>query len=851
MTKDQIFQEDWQTVHTGTPFDSIAVDDKLFTLSSLGVISIFNSTNGGVLYRFQSENQPIEPSSKILNVPNADDLILIYFNYAENQNNYNSKLFLLNTSEIYTTIEIELSFKNQIVEVLPSNDYIFIVDEFRIVKLNRETNEQTIIFNSNLKIEHAKLYYNNIKKECYAIILIENQVFYSSLSSFNLKQINQCSIQNIRFIEASSNLFICDDSDVYAFDNYSIKKIKSNPNMINENLSANSLISGNIDAFELVNNEVVLITSQNMISSFNSTSTGFTPDTQFELPSIYGDSIYHSFFVTKNSSYIDLLTVSPSNVISYYSNGALKWSNDQSFTDVMDSVILSSEATSQLSIEEYVYETSSNILTSYIRRVIHNYDTIFNKNSSTKFENDIFGFSKYLITLTANNKIGVYEMFKGEDKQQTLINIFTPSIKIEKLYQIDNKVYGLCNDSIYHINITTGEIKQTSYDFFTSNFKRLTYDSRVEFIQTTENEFYTTTINKETNKIQGHYVSNHTQQDTWVFKPRFEKILALNKRTYGNNNIPQNAIVLPDRSVLYKFLVPNIGIITTLNENEDILNFYINNLITGQNYGKFTKSVMHGINLELDVSVDVEENFIIFTIPNSSSPFDTEICVIDLFETLKPNVKLSKNIDLFSPFENTLLPAFASQCFILPGHKIRNLSIAQTKHNVAAKEIILSNNFGQIMTIPKMVLDGRRNGIIGDFKSKGAESISLNDINKSTLFRITSSKYGSSISSKFKYNPVINVHPRFILTHYRKLITSNSKKPELITIPTELESTTYVTSIDSDIFVTVLRPSGSFDRLTNSFNIKALIVTIIILMLGILYVRPKTEKVKLSSGWNL
>jgi hypothetical protein len=852
LTKDQIFQEDWQTVHTGLPFDSLVSNDRLITLSSIGIISVIDLKDGSTLHRYQTEFLLINATSKLVRI--SDELILTYLNFEKGIDvtpYLNSKIIVFNTSKTNLEFVTELAFESTILTALPVDNLIYVVDQYSIFTIDINSNRKSIIYASEDCITHAKLFYNSNINQLYVVFEIDGKVLYSKLSEFKLKQLNECKTSGLRFVESQDNIFICGDKKAYKIDNHGIEKLPSNANMITDKLSANFFINDDIDAFTIIG-DYVLINSNDNIKSFNYKETDSSITTQFELPNSFVDSIYHSFYISENATQVNLLTVSPSNAICYYSNGILKWHNDQSFTDIVDTVIISSEVSSPLTLEEFMFETSSNIFTSYIRRVIHNYNTLFNDSNIPRSEIDRFGMNKYLIALSANGKIGVYKMFKMEGNQQHLVMIFELPIKLEKLYEIDNKVYGLSMNVIYHVDIETRKLNKMPDQFINENFKLLTHDSQIDFIKTSANDFYTTSFSEEDNKIQGHLIDNETQLDTWIFKPHREKIISLSKRSYDNNNVAQNALVLPNRSVLYKYLIPNIGVITTAKKFENTLNFYIINLITGQIYGQFTKSVSENLDLKLDFNIEFEENFIIFSIPSKTNTLDTELCIIDLFESLKPNEKVSKNINSYSAFENTILPAFASQCYIIPGNKVRNILISKTKHNIAAKDIILANDYGQIMSVPKVIIDGRRNGVIGDFKVKGIDFISLNNINvPSNPLKITASQYGSLIANTFKYDPIINIHPRFIMTHYRKLITNATKKLMIFTIPTDLESTSYVVSIDTDIFVTIIRPSGSFDRLTSSFNTKVLISTLAVLLFAIIYIRPKTEKGKILSLWSL
>ncbi|GAV27374.1 hypothetical protein PMKS-000839 [Pichia membranifaciens] len=857
LTQDQIFQNDWQTVNIGVPFASVHTDQRIFTLSELGIFSIINATTGGILYRYQSEISPIRPTSGLVEVSNKQ--IISFINYEEDSSrNIKSKLFLWGLLKSYGVIEKELDFTSNIVAVLLKDDHIYVVDERHILDIDIKSDyEITTLYKSEHPIVDARIFYSALDKSIYAAFEIGSKVFFSTLSNFVPIHFDGCRIKRMRFHNSLENLMICNDSDVYAFDSFGYRKLKSGRNMINEKLSAESLSADPIKGFEVVKDHI-LIESENEITLFNHEYLSLSADAKSFLSYPLSDSIHHSFHVSKNSTEINLLVVSPNNVVDYYRNGELLWSNDQSFVDIKDFVVVGSELKSSLTVDELIFEKSSNILLSYFRRIRHNYQSLFGKLDSTLDEAHRFGMSKYLIALSENGKIGVFSMYKNENNTPQLEKIFTPQIQFTHLYKIDRKIYALHDASIYEVDIKLGQITKKSETFVSSNFKILqNQDSKAEFVQTDAREFYTVSVSTSSNSIQGHFW-NDKQLDSWNFSPKDENILSLAKRSYGNVDVAQNAIVLPDRSSLYKYLIPNVGVLTTHKEGEasDSIVFYLINLITGQVYGRLEKEVNKSINTNHDVHVTFEENFIVFTVPDKSSFIDTQICSIDLFEVLKPDKKLSGKSAVISAFDEPILPMFASQCFLLPGTSVRGLSISRTRHNIATKDIILLTNMGRVVAFPKMIVDGRRNGIIGGFKNFNSveSSVILLDDAKVSPFpqRISSSKYASSIASKFAYDPIISVNPQAVLTHHRKLVVNNlSGSTFLFTEPTELESTTYVVSIDGDIFVTFLRPSSSFDRLTSSFNSKVVIATIVVLLIGIASVRPKIQRNKILGRWAL
>lgn len=866
LTQDQIFQNDWQTINIGIPVAALEIDNRIITFTDIGIFSIINSTFGSVMYRYQTEVLPVSINSGLVGSTSNNEQVLNFINFESN-----SKLLVWNIARNHGIIEKEYNFENNIIAVISNTDHIYVVEEKSIVNIDLKTNTQNIIYTTSNSISSAKLFASTVDQLIYVIFDINGDVYFSDLLDFHLKPFSDCSVDNTRFKQSASNLLICSNSNVFAFDSISSIKISTGKNMVDEKLSADSLLPSELQSFDVINNKEILAFSENSVNLFNSESLSFTPEAISEIPIAYYDSYYNNFHISrsKNVTDINLFLVTPLAVLEYYKNGQLLWSSDQSFVDIKDFVIIDTALKSSLTFTELIYDTSSNIFVSFFRRLRHNYNSIFGKSKFALDNINRFGMSKKIIVLSNNGKLAVYQMYKSESSNSPqMIAVFNPPVKLTKLYEIDKNIYALSeNNSIFEIDIQLGKIHQISSEFRASNFVDIVKsENEIETITTptieTE-EFYTTSFFELTNTIRGHLFNSKGQFDLWKFSRENEKIISLTRRSYGNLVVAQNALVLPDRSIIYKYLIPNIGIITTSKETvgEKSIILYIVNLITGQIYGRFEKEIGLTTDVENEVHISFEENFIILTTPDKFSKLDTQICSIDLFESLKPDKSFTKGFSSYSPFDNAILPAFASQCFILPGIIVDAVSISNTKHNIATKNIIIRTNLGQIIALPKMVIDGRRNGLIGDFKNilNFESSVALLDDNRTSVLspsvqRINNNAYAASIASRFTYDPIININPQFILTHHRKMISTkyvNDGKRDLLTNPTELESTTYVLSVEGDIFVTFLRTSGSFDRLTSSFNTKVVIITLIVLFLGIAFVRPKTEKIKLLGKWIL
>ena len=842
LDKDQIFQSDWQTVHVGVPFTSLQIEDQLITLSTEGVLSILNATTGDVLNRFQSEDVMLAMDSGLFKI--NDDQILSYFNYDDVK--YPSKIIAWNMTKPYGIVDKEFTVKAKVLSISAGPESIAMVTDESILLI--QDGKLEIIHHFETPIGKSQIIYSPVDDNFYVFVESEGNNMYSTLNEFRLKSADQlhqqCDIKSMRYLPSINNILICNDKTAFEFDQYDIRMIKTKGNLVTEKLMADSLVSGPISEIHIIE-DYVLLESDGLMSLFNYKTTGLTPNVQFHAPPRDSDILHNHHSVYDNSTKVGTFVVAKSGMLQYYINGELEWFRDESFTEIVDAVIIDPNIGAEVAKHEHEMEEVSNFFHSFYLKVIYFYHELFGNTKKSLDDSVIFGMSKIMVTLTLNNKIGIYDLVKERDAMQ-LKRIFTPSLKIDKLITINNQAYTQCGGNLYKLDVNSGEMSlQPGQDAL--HLKLTT--SKIF------NDFgFSSVWEKENNLVKGLKIAEEHNSETFKYSPNNADIISFTKRTYTNEYVAQNGVILPDRSVLYKYLLPNLGVVATHNKASNTIMIQLLNLITGQTYGSFTKSVGKTFNPQSDFNLAFEENFIIFTMPDSSSAIDTQICVIDLFESLKPNEKITDGNTAYSAFEDVILPAFAFQSFIIPGTTVRALTISQTKHNIASKNVIISTSTGQVMVIPKMILDGRRGGFIGDFKTNGVEG-SVVDIDvdaiTSSVRQINTSKYAAAITSRFAYNPLINISPQAVLTHYRKVLVDRMKKPLLFTVPTNLESTTYVVLIDGDIFVTVLRPSGSFDKLTSSFNTKTLVATIAGLVVAILIIRPRTQKAKILAIWGL
>ncbi|KAG7926013.1 hypothetical protein KL925_003775 [Ogataea polymorpha] len=277
------------------------------------------------------------------------------------------------------------------------------------------------------------------------------------------------------------------------------------------------------------------------------------------------------------------------------------------------------------------------------------------------------------------------------------------------------------------------------------------------------------------------------------------RLLQAASRRYNNSEVASPAVVLENRRALYKYLNPFTAVAAFYNDDERVVKFVVYNKATNQTYSSFTHRTENPDSLKLFI----EENFIIFTTTEKNA--ETSICgVIELYESLVPD-------------RRSKVPEHQVRTYILPA-PVSAMTITRTKHNVSSKWVIVALESGEIVALPQALVNARR------------------------PFNTSKQK---TERTPMKYQPVLPLNPKLTLSHYRKILGTQ----KLVSVPTELESTTLVVGSGTGLFATLVRPSSSFDSMKGDFNKNALMATMALLVLSILLVRPLVSQKRVKDTW--
>ncbi len=308
---------------------------------------------------------------------------------------------------------------------------------------------------------------------------------------------------------------------------------------------------------------------------------------------------------------------------------------------------------------------------------------------------------------------------------------------------------------------------------------------------------------------------------TWTLRPKTG--LKFTSAISRGHNDPVASIgkVLGDRSVLYKYISPNMALLTASSSNSVAV--YLVDAVTGAIlHTSSHDQVLTGSSIPAAMS----ENWFAYALTSQdpeTSALSTQLLISELYESAAANdrgtLAARSNYSSFSS-DAGAKPYVRSQAFTL-SEPISTLAVTQTIQGITSRQLLaVLPNSDAIVAIPREVLNARR----------PVDRDPTNDEREEGLFR---------------YSPILELEPRNYLTHIREVVGIKS----MLTAPSLLESTSLVFAFGHDVFGTQVVPSGAFDVLGKGFNRIQLLLTIVALFVGVAVVRPIVRKKMVDGRW--
>nr|XP_053639999.1 ER membrane protein complex subunit 1-like isoform X1 [Cherax quadricarinatus] len=266
--------------------------------------------------------------------------------------------------------------------------------------------------------------------------------------------------------------------------------------------------------------------------------------------------------------------------------------------------------------------------------------------------------------------------------------------------------------------------------------------------------------------------------------------------------------VLADRSVLYKYVNPNLAVVTTQgydHVNKNTLTLYLVDTVTGA----VIESVSHK-KVSGPIHIVHSENWVVYTCFNDKYR-RFEVTSLELFEGLS-----QANATAFSSFGGRATPPILErQAYILP-IGVQATAHTTTEKGITTKFILFALQSGNVLQMSKWLLDPRR-PTTGGPREEGL----------------------------MPYMPELRISPHEMITYNHTLPRISG----IYTSPTGLESACLVLVYGLDLFYTRVFPSKMFDVLKDDFDHFLIGGALMALVAAALITRKLAQKKALRQAW--
>ncbi|KAG8893750.1 hypothetical protein FRB99_001723, partial [Tulasnella sp. 403] len=260
--------------------------------------------------------------------------------------------------------------------------------------------------------------------------------------------------------------------------------------------------------------------------------------------------------------------------------------------------------------------------------------------------------------------------------------------------------------------------------------------------------------------------------------------------------------VLANRTTLYKYINPHLMAVVVGPESsvqgegvETSCDVYLLDVVKGN---AIYHAPLGSVAKTCDVKAVLVDNRLVYsyyedTTGKQDGAKGPRIVSVELYEGYGPDDKTSKSDMTSFSVEGTRITVF-QQTFVSPAG-IKSIAASSTKYGISLKQIIVATDTDQLYAIPPHLLDPRR----PNRKPTAAEQ-------EEGLIPLDSVLSNDGRHTISRTHAVANVK-------------------EILTSPSQLESTSMVFAYGLDLFFTRVAPSGTFDLLSEDFNRVQLLFT--------------------------
>ncbi|KAJ5689201.1 hypothetical protein N7462_003593 [Penicillium macrosclerotiorum] len=640
-------------------------------------------------------------------------------------------------------------------------------------------------------------------------------------------------------------------ADVYHVDMKSsaITKAYSLPYLQGKSVVATNNIDANVYFTRITESEAVVVSSA---------SHGILGRWIVDRPSVDRASHAVSEVVTKGSSVaVRSAILRESGDWQLIRNGQLEWTRPEGLVHAVAAAWVEEQDQEDLAHELEV-EGHENLVAAYIHRVKRHLrdlehfpdwlkelpQRIISSVLSDEVTNlDSFGVAKSVILATKHGRL--YSLDTGRHGSVSW------SVQVEETAEWDVKaILSIPGAAVIHpsdgssvtVNVSTGEIIARSAPKATklqtiatfeqpvgSSVVRLgvldiqqdgspatSFDDITGFLVTTSND----------GRVLGWIEKDH-KSPVWEFVPPSGQTVIKATARPSHDPVASIGKVLGNRSVLYKYLNPNLVLVTAVNEKDNTAGFYLLDGVSGKVLHSVTQA---GVDTTQPIASVMSENWFAYSFfgdaVDESSAKGYQLVISELYESHLPNdrgpLDSAGNFSSLHRGSGDVLPLphVISQSFII-AEPISHMSVTQTRQGITTRQLLcVLPSSNSIVGIPRPVLDPRR-PVDRDPSSAEAEE------------------------GLFRYAPFLDFDGKWYISHSRDVAGIAT----VMSHSTLLESTSLVFAFGSDVYGTRATPSQAFDILGKAFSKLQLVLTVVALTGGVTFLAPIVRKKQVDTLW--
>ncbi|KAG8002797.1 ER membrane protein complex subunit 1 [Nibea albiflora] len=294
-----------------------------------------------------------------------------------------------------------------------------------------------------------------------------------------------------------------------------------------------------------------------------------------------------------------------------------------------------------------------------------------------------------------------------------------------------------------------------------------------------------------------------------VIPTEVQKIVSI-KGKRPNEHVHSQGRVMGDRSVLYKYLNPNLLAVVTestdLHQERSFIGILLIDGVTGRIIHEAVQRKARG-----PVHVVHSENWVVYEYWSTKSRRN-EFSVIELYEGME-----LYNSTVFSSLDRPHAPQVLQQSYIFPS-SISTMEATLTEKGITSRHLLIGLPSGGILSLPKMFLDPRRPEIVTE---------------------------QSREENLIPYAPELIIRTEWFINYNQTV----SRVRGIYTAPSGLESTCLVVAYGLDIYQTRVYPSKQFDVLKDDYDYMLISSVLFALFFATMISKRLAEVKLLNRAW--